>query len=103
MACTSHHRPSIQWLVSHYTSGPAKLTKAQAVHYIVSDRLGGGRVMGKGSNARKRAQKAQSEALARKRASRGWLTWYEALLEAKLERQKQLDAEGLGHTTLSTL
>jgi hypothetical protein len=95
-------RPSLQWLVPHYTEGPAKLTKAQAVHYIVSDRLGSGRGRGKGSNARKRAQKAQGEALARKRAARGWLTWYEALMETKLERQKQLDAEGLGHTTLST-
>ena len=89
-------------LVPYYMLPPHPLTKAQAVHYIVLDRLRGGAARGKGANARKRAQKAQSEALAKKHRARGWLTWSESLLRAKLERQKQLDGEGRGHATIST-
>jgi hypothetical protein len=89
-------------LVPYYMLPPCPFTKAQAVHYIVSDRLRGGVARGKGSNARKRAQKAQSGALAGKRKERGWLTWNESLLDMKLDRQKQLDAEGKGLTTIST-
>ena len=94
---------TIPELVPYYMLPPLPFTKDQAVHYIVADRLRGGMARGKGSNARKRAQKAQGEALAGKRRERGWLTWNESLMNLKLARQKQLDAEGKGQTTLSTL
>jgi hypothetical protein len=84
---------SIPELVPYYMMPPCPFTKAQAVHYIVKDRLGGGVARGKGSNARKRAQKVQYEALKRKREARGWRTWHESLITMKLERQKQLDGE----------
>jgi hypothetical protein len=94
---------SLPELVPYYMMPPCQFTKARAVHYIVKDRLGGGVARGKGSNARKRAQKAQYGALAAKKASRGWLTLGESLLRAKIERQEQLDRQGNGETTLSTL
>ena len=43
-------------LVPLYIDGPAKITKRQAVRYIVDRRLHGDTWRGKGSRARRRAQ-----------------------------------------------
>lgn len=102
MIATSHftERPAVTFermglaeLVPHYLAPPCPFTKAQAVRFIVSDRLTASCARGKGSKARKRAQKLRSEALKRTKQARGWLTWMEDLEKLKLERASQLDAE----------